>query len=116
MKVPDTASDNFDDLENLIYLMIPLLVLLRSNVHDLVKTGAGDQAVEGGNTEGGGVAGGGGSSGGTDPGGGLLGHELPSGVQPGSVEFFEDNYTTNIGAKINATKRINMMETRCTRY
>ncbi len=110
MKVPDTASDNFDDLENLIYLMIPLLVLLRSNVHDLVKTGAGDQAAEGGNTEGGGVAGGGGSSGGTDPGGGLLGHELPSGVQPGSVEFFEDNYTTNIGAKINATKRINMME------
>ena len=108
MKVPDTASDNFDDLEHLVYLMIPLLVLLRSNVHDLTKVRS-DQTTE---YKGEGVAGDGRTAEGgiPDVGGGLLGNELPQGVQPGSVEFFEDNYTTNIGAKINATKRINIME------
>jgi hypothetical protein len=123
MKVPDTASDNFDNMEHLVYLLIPLLVILRSNVHDLLramdkdnKSGSGGSgsisrsqvkniAAAGEGEEGSESGSGRGVNEGRHA---LLGSE-PT-VPPGTVEFFEDNYTTNIGNKINATKRINIME------
>ena len=103
MKVPDTASDNFEVMEHLAYLLIPLLIILRSNMYDLLLSEIKDNttmhavvAVQGENEED------------VPPGHPLLGHDPK--VAPGTIEFYEDNYTTNLGSKINATKRINIME------
>lgn len=102
MKVPDTASDKFEDMEHLVYLLIPLLVILRSNMYELLVSKIKDNttmeasaAAKGDNEDG-------------PTGHPLLGHDPR--VAPGTIEFFEDNYTTNLGSKINATKRINIME------
>lgn len=102
MKVPDTASDNFEDMEHIVYLLIPLLVILRSNMYELLTTKVkGNTVTEAAATT---------NADNEDvpTGHPLLGHDPR--VAPGTIEFFEDNYTTNLDAKISTTKRINIME------